>query len=332
MALKKISSYFKSMATQWNLFWFSPTDLYNVSLFRCLLGCTMLVMYAIRAANFEFFFTSQGVMPVSMALEAMPPGYQTVLPFFASTDLGIQWQGALHLILIALFTLGVFGRSLTWLLFAVNLGLCQRNISIVYGADLFSSFWLFYLSFIDHNRHFSILNVLFKRTRAEKASLKSTRGFSSDVVSSDLVSSDLVSSMAIRLIQIQLCISYAYTGIEKLKGMQWWEGSAVWYVVGMDDLVPFDLAFLKHVPSLVALLSMATVIFEVYFIFAVWNKKLVKPWLIVGFTFHLFTAIFMDLKFFFLVMTLSYLLFLPSLRPLVEEWFRRFGFRRKRRS
>jgi len=31
------------------------------------------------------------------------------------------------------------------------------------------------------------------------------------------------------------------TGWEKLKGDQWWEGSAVWYVAANDQLVPWDL-------------------------------------------------------------------------------------------
>jgi hypothetical protein len=292
----------------WCHFWFSPVDLYNVSLFRLVLGLSLLVMYSIRASEFQYFFTSAGVMPTDQALAAMPPGYQSPFPFFLTSDSGIAWQCGVHLVLIALFALGVFGRSLTWLLFAINLGLNQRNISIVYGADLFGNFWLFYLSFIDHNRHFSVLNYF--RRSVHKGS---------EVPPGD-VQSDLFSSMGVRLIQIQLCLSYAYTGIEKLKGSVWWEGTAVWHVIGMDDLIPHDLAFMQNFPVVLALLSMATIIFEIYFVFAVWNQKLKWPWLMVGFLFHLSTAIFIDLHFFFLVITSAYLVFLPPLKPWVQRW------------
>jgi Vitamin K-dependent gamma-carboxylase len=279
----------------WNNFWFSPLDLYNVSLFRFLLGISLLALYLFRATEFNLFFANDGVLPIKYALEAMPEGYRSILPFFLKTDQGIRIQGVVHLVLLFLFAIGAFGRSLTWLLFVVNLGLMQRDITIVYGADLFGNFWLFYLSFVNHNQHFSIWNWI-KKSRTK------------------ILESDLFSTVGIRLIQIQLCISYAYTGVEKLKGHQWWEGTAVWYVIGMDDLVPHDLAFMQNFPLLVGILSMTTIIFEIYFIFAVWNKKLVRKWLFVGLCFHFCTAIFMDLQFFFLVITAPYLLFLPSLR------------------
>jgi hypothetical protein len=280
--------------SEWQQFWFSPLSLYNVSLFRCLLGLTLLAMYLIRWQDFQYFYFNSGVLPLEYAEKILPEGYASIYPLYLKTDAGIRLQGLLHLVLIALFTLGVFGRSLTWLLFIMNAGLMQRNMSVVYGADLFANFWLFYLSFVNHNQYFSIWNWL-KKTRK--------RVFESDVLS----------TMGIRLMQIQLCICYAYTGIEKLKGAQWWEGTAVWYVTGMDELIPHDLAFIKSFPLIVGVMSMATIIFEVYFIFAVWNKRLRYPWLFVGLFFHLGTAIFMDLWFFCLVVTLTYILFLPEL-------------------
>ena len=202
--------------------------------------------------------------------------------------------------------MGAFGRSLTWLLFFVNLGLNQRDFSIVYGADLFTNFWLFYLCFIDHNRYFSIWNLMSGLKRQRVTKLKQ-------------YGSDLVSSMGIRLLQIQLCLSYAYTGFEKLKGHTWWSGQAIWYVIGMQSIVPHDFGFMKNYPVIIAILTMATVIFEVYFIFAVWSRRLRYPWLVVGFLFHLGTAICMGLWYFFLVMTSPYLLFLPNVRELIHR-------------
>src|SRR5690606_34904437 len=89
------------------------------------------------------------------------------------------------------------------------------------------------------------------------------------------------------------------------------EGSAVWYVIGIDELIPHDFAFLKDFPVFVALLTQLTVIFEIYFVFAVWSR--LRPvWLLIGFLFHLGTAVFMGLYFFCLVMIGPYLLFIES--------------------
>ncbi len=292
---QSILSQIKSYKMEWDNFWFNPMDLYHVSLFRCILGLSMLVFYSIRFESFNFYFSENGILPVQYAAELIPEGYRSLLPFYFKAQSTFYVQACVHLFLTALFAFGVFGRSLTWLLFILNLGMMQRNMTIIYGADLFCSFWLFYLSFINHNCYFSILNFFKKGRALDKARL-----------------GDTVSTMGIRLIQIQLCLSYAYTGIEKLKGLSWWEGSAVWYVIGMEEFIPHDFAFLKHFPLVIALLSMTTLIFEVYFIFAVWNKRLRGPWLLIGFLFHLGTAVFMNLWFFCLVVVSAYCVFLTK--------------------
>lgn len=288
----KFKNKIHAMVTEWNSFWFNPKDLYHVSLFRCILGLAMLVFYSIRLGSFNFYFSEAGVLPVQFAVEMIPEGYRSLLPFYFKSQSAFHIQAYAHIILTALFALGVFSRSLTWLIFVLNLGMMQRNMTIIYGADLFCNFWLFYLSLVNHNRYFSVLNYVQKSRALDKARL-----------------GDALSTMGIRFIQIQLCLSYAYTGIEKLKGLTWWEGSAVWYVIGMEEFIPHDFAFLKHYPLVIALASMATLIFEVYFIFAVWNKRLRTPWLLVGFLFHFGTAVFMNLWFFCLVMVSSYIVF-----------------------
>ena len=295
----KLASGIKTQWRDWQQFWFAPMDLYNAGLFRMLFGGTLLVMYIQRFSEWKYFFTNQGMLPLAHWENVVTIlGRMTSHPFFAHSDSGIHIQAIVHLVLLVLFTTGLAGRLLTGVLFLVNLGLIQRNWMIAYGADLFANFWLFYLTFVRHNQYFSLWNFLKKgRRRIERKE----------------ASGDILSTMGLRLIQIQLCISYAYTGVEKFKGTSWWEGSAVWRVVGMDDLVPKDFSFLYHYPLLVAALSMGTVVFEVYFCFAVWHARWRWPWLLVGFLFHLSTALFMDLWYFFLVMTTPYLLFLPRL-------------------
>lgn len=300
---------FKISIKDWDNFWFGPLANYNISLFRLLFGLSILGMYLVRFVNFDFYFTDGGILPFDYALKILPEGYPSILPFFLKTDAGIRFQGILHLILILGFTLGLFGRSLTWLLAIVNLGLMQRNMTVVYGADLFANFWLFYLSFINHNQYFSLWNLICKkRKKIEK--------------------SDMVSSMGVRLLQAQLCLTYAYTGLEKFKGNQWWEGSAIWHVTGIDDIISRDFSFLQNVPTLVASLSMMTVVFEVYFIFAIWNKRLRYPWLLVGVLFHISTAVFMELWFFAFMMIAPYLLFLPDLSKVSWPQFTKV-FRKK---
>lgn len=316
---KYLSNILKTCRSTWSDFWFSPSDLYNVGLFRLLFGFSIFVMYLLRFQEFQFFYFDQGILPLEHVSEMSKfIGRESLFQFFLKSDVGIYYQGIAHLILLFLFAIGMMGRATTWALFVINLGLIQRNWTIVYGADLFTNFWLLYLSIVQHDKYFSFKNIISKYI-FEKKSASSFNGLS-----------DGLSTVGIRLIQIQLCLSYAYTGVEKFKGTSWWEGSAIWHVIGMDDLVPHDFSFLHHFPILIAVLSMLTIVFEVYFCFAVWTKKLKWPWLFTGFMMHLSIAVFMDLWFFFLVMTTTYLLFLPNLQPTLKS-FQQFLSRRMQR-
>ena len=288
---------------KWDHFWFSEIDLYNVGLFRLIFGFTIFFMYFSRLQNAEIFYTDKGLLPAAEALEILPEYLRSAAPIYFHSDALNYWAHFVFVVLLFFFAIGAFGRSLTWVLFLLSLGFYQRNFPLVYGADLFSHFWLFSLSFIKHNRHFSVLNLI--KGHSPFSSLPD-------------VKSDLFSSSFTRVLQIQLCLSYAYTGVEKLKGLQWWEGSAVWYVVGMPELVAVDLSWLRSLPILINLLSMATVIFEVYFLFAVTNKTLRPYWLLIGVGLHLGIAIFMSLPFFGLVMLAPYVLFLDSQKT--RQW------------
>jgi hypothetical protein len=244
-------------------------------------------MYAIRFSDFKDFYSDQGYLPFSKAHLILPEFLRSPVRMYLENDQLLFICYLLFLALLLGMILGVVGRSLTWFVWLLHFGFLQRNYAVVYGADLFANFWLLYLSLIEHNRHFTVLK--------SKGEAKP---------------SDMLSSIGIRLLQIQLCISYAYTGIEKLKGTQWWEGTAVWYVLSMEELVPHDYTFLQNFPLLIASLTLATILFEVYFPAVVWNPKLKYYLLAVGFTFHLSTALFLNLPFFCLVMTCAYVLFI----------------------
>ena len=282
----------------WQKFWFKPQDLINVSLFRFLLAITMLIMYSIRAIDLDLFFYNGGLLPAEVIPDFLPETRKPLFYWFPITDQGILILHSLFLVGLLALALGLIGQYLTWGLLILHLAFLQRNPTVVYGADLMNSFWLFYLGFISHNKYFSLKSWL--------------KNKSFRIPSNQSIRSDLLGSMGIRLIQIQLCVTYGITGWEKLKGSQWWEGSAIWYVLSNDQLVFFDFSFLYYVPWLVGLITYATLIFEIYFPVMIWVKPVRNYWLWIGFFFHLGIGISMGLYFFSAVMTLSYLVFISA--------------------
>ena len=287
---------FKQAWKTWDSFWFHSLDLYNVALMRMLISIIWVIMYSIRLLDFEIFYTFSGVLPVHLVDQLVPKLLQSPFPFYLQDDLMLLGAHWLFLVLLMCLAAGIFGRSLTWLVFILHVGFLQRNPGLVYGADLFSTFWLLGLSFVDHNRYFSIWNLRKKKV--------------SDNIKLPRIDSDWVSTIGVRLIQVQICFVYAFTGIEKLKGDTWWEGTALWKVASMKDLLQGDYTFLYNFPILVACMTLFTLIFEVYFPAAVMNRGLRPYWLGVGVVFHMMTGVFMGIPFFALVMTLPYLLFI----------------------
>ncbi len=291
----------QSLRESFDRFFFAPQSLYNVSLFRLVLGCVLLWAYFLRFFGREVFFLSGGFFQT----QDVAAFNQTILPslfyWFVPDDMWIQFQLILQLVLLFGLVLGLLGRVATFVLFIVHVGLLQRNILIVYGLDLFATYFLFYLSFVKHSEHFSIGNWI--RRKYSKSKLDSGNA---------IFDSDMFGSVGIRMIQLHLCLTYAMTGLEKLKGHTWWEGTALWYVIGMEDAMPYDLSFLKVFPILIGVMVYLTLIFEIYFPIAIWNKTLRPIWLLLGAFFHLNTGLFMGLPLFAFTMMSAYLLFIDE--------------------
>lgn len=284
----------------WDRFWFGSLDLRSVSLFRFIMGCGLFIMYTIRFMDRDILLYENGLVPVELAKEFLPEFYRSSLQWVPATDQMVFWVQIVYLIGIVGFTLGLFDRIATWVLLFCHLALIQRNFTVIYGAELITSFWLLYLGFVRHAQSFSILRCL----KARRWTWREFMGWDNGPVRSDLIS-----TMGVRFVQIQLCVIYGYTGLEKLKGASWWDGSAVWKVFGNAQLAPMDFSFMAHFPVMVALMTMFTVVFEVYFPVVVWIPRLKKPWLLVGALFHGGAAALMGLPFFSLLMVASYCVF-----------------------
>ena len=290
----------KAYWDKWQQFWFSPQDLFRPALFRFCFSFVLLIMYSLRAFEFKIFFSEQGLFSIKSLESYVPSLLKPPMFLFTSSDGLNQFLYILLLVCILLMLLGLANRAVTILTFLLHLIFIQRNPAIIYGADLVSTFWLFYLCFVSHNQYFTLRKWLpfYKRFKSQ---------------------GDIFNSVGIRLIQIQLCIIYAYTGMEKLKGETWWDGSAVWYVMGNDNIVPFDFSFFQHMPWAVAAMTFSTLLFEIYFPIGIWMKSLRPLWMFLGLCLHGLAMIFMGLSFFSPIMLSSYILFLDPV--LLQKFF-----------
>ena len=120
----------------------------------------------------------------------------------------------------------------------------------------------------------------------------------------------------LRLFQLQICIIYFCSGIQKSNGQEWLDGTAYYYVNRLDDLT------LLHVPAAITesmdwsqFLSWSTVGFELLIPFLIWIPKLRWPCLGVVFTFHVLADLSLNLHLFHWIMLLGLVSFVNY-----EEW------------
>ena len=280
----------------WDSFWFKPIDPVSVSCFRFVFCLTLLGMYLIRFFDIRTFFYESGLLSSSGARALHKIHTDQVFSFILSSD-GLLYVGyLLFLLLLLLMALGMANRLLAAIAFVLHLVFLQRNPSIAFGADLIATFWLFYLMLSQSHKQVKWLNYFLHKRKG--------------LVSERVEKADGLNTVAFRFIQIQLCIIYMFSGLEKLRGASWWEGTAIWEALSFYDFTFIDFSFLLSLPLLSAVIVSFTVLFEIYFPVLVWLPKIRTPLLIAGVLLHLGIAICLNIYFFSFIMLSAYVVFI----------------------
>lgn len=278
---------------QWNRYWFEYQEPLGLALCRIQLGLVLLWMYGVRQFTSISMFSADGMVPREKALLLMA---DPVRPPFGWFQL---WPDAMnapvHALLVFCCAMIVLGVATPWfgiIAWVIHMGFIQRNYAILFGADVVSCVFLFYLLFTRCDERLSV-RAYFRKGPATPSALRAD-----------------LSSLFARLLQIQLGVIYMYTGFEKLRGASWWDGTALWTVLGNPQMAEFNMTWVRNFPLLIAATTFVTVIFEIYWPAAVLGNRGRKLWLYAGTSFHLAIGLLLGLWPFSLVMLAPYWLWL----------------------
>lgn len=288
MNLKRLSH---SFLLWWDEFWFCPAPYHRLGLMRMVLGGTFFFLYLFRQFRIDFF-DERSLIPRAEQLTVFPEYFK---PFFSWNFWPDSWAPFIHLVyvfLLLLMFLGLSNRGLMIFSWVLHMGFIHRNYSHIFGADVIGGLFLLYIAFTDCQKSWSVRELFGRRSGATQSSQK-----------------DLLTPVFYRLMQIQICVIYAYTGFEKLKGVSWWDGTALWTVLANPQMTIPNMTWLRHFPLIIAGLTFVTIIFEVYFPAAILSRKVRPYWLLIGVGFHTGIGLFMGLIPFSLVMISTYALF-----------------------
>ncbi len=226
------------------------------------------------------------------------------------------------LIVIFLFTIGLFTRVTSVLVWLACVGYIHRTQQVLFGMDTMMNILLFYLMIGNSGAALSV-DRLIARYRAVRASLKRT-GTLDPQTSAFLAypPPSVGAGFAVRLLQIHFCFIYAAAGLSKLKGQSWWGGQAFWEVVVNPEFTLMQYGwyekslrwFASVKPIYYAMTIIAvwfTLFIEISFAFLIWTRM---RWLLIllATAMHALIAVLMGLNLFELLMIVMLLAFLPD--------------------
>jgi hypothetical protein len=226
------------------------------------------------------------------------------------------------LLIMTLFTLGLWTRVTSVLTWVAAVSYIHRTQYVLFGMDTMSNILLVYLMVGDSGGAFS-LDRLIARSKAAKASLG--RAGAIDAATAAFLASPrptVSAGLALRLIQVHFCFIYMAAGLSKLKGQSWWSHHAYWDTLANPEftMIQFEWyeAGLRWLTNHRAIYSLAaagaiahTFVAEIGLPFLVWTRA--RPWIVVvGLLLHTGIGIFMGLTVFSLLMMIMLLAYLPG--------------------
>jgi len=310
--------YCKDLYRAWNAFWFTPTDPATLSLLRVLAGANLFYTHLIWSLDLSAFLGPEGWLPVEYLRHEVQvqdvngmqvPIWSVWSLFFWIDSTWLLW--CVHLFALAVFfclMIGLFSRTMALLGFLLAVSYAQRvSPGAFFGLDEVNVMLALYLMLGPCGDRYSLDRLLRLRRESRAPSKKPPRTEASSSA-----------NLAIRLLQIHLCVLYLFAGIAKLEDPNWQVGTALWWAVANPEYRSLDMSWLAHWPILVALATHLTVFWEVSYCFLVWNR-LTRPlvlWMAVFV--HVGTALTMGLMTLGLAMLTANLSFLSP--DTVRRW------------
>lgn len=299
----------------WNkLIHFASQDrlLIGASLFRIVAGLTILYQYLINYYNRHYLFGPDAAWSFQTFREHIARESFSLYAF-SSSLFWFELVFHLGIIITTLWLIGWRTRLMTVLTFIFFWSLHERTPLLWDGGDNLMYLAFVYAMFANLGAYFS-----FDAERLQKA--RERGGAGQQVLS-------IFHNAAILAFAIQLCLLYGVSGLNKVQGEMWQNGTALYYIMRIDEYSwPGVSELIYQNAFLVTAGTYATVAFQVAFPFLfVMNRYTRWVALLGAFGFHLGIAAFMGLITFSAFMISVELALIPdseyrSIKQRIDRW------------
>jgi len=285
-----------SWADAFNQFWFTPRKPNVLGLVRLLAGLITFYSIAVWTLELSTFFAADGLLPMEYRSALGGWAAWSHLDWFAPASAGDATTGmmAAHvvgLIIVAMFTVGFQTRVTSVLTALLVISYGNRSIGAGFGLDQIVSFLCLSCAIGDSGGAFSIDRWLAK-----------SKGRTVENAST-------LTNIAIRLIQVHMCIVYFFAAIGKLQGETWWTGEAVWLSMASYEYQQIDMTWLANYLPLVSAMTLVSLFWELLYPALIWPKFTRPIVLAMAVPLHLGIGLCMGMMEFGLIMLVGNLAF-----------------------
>jgi len=304
-----------ALARGWNSFFHEPCDARVCAAIRIAYALVVLAHFAVLYPDLDLFFTESGMLPVEDARKVVSPfsvvtvakhaegsDEQRLLSLLeivpqTSTAVRVCWLLALaHAVCLLI---GLLPRINALFVFIWLISFQHRNDLINDGEDRLMRIVCFLLIFLPTGRCWSV-NALIRRLWSGHSALR--------IPHSVLCSAP---GWPLRLVQIEMAAMFFSSGLVKLSGQSWLNGTALYYVSRLDDhfgRLPVP-AWAFDSPWCVALMTWSVLIAELAVPFVIWFRETRLPCLAIVIFFHLANEWTMNLFLFHPLMICGWIAF-----------------------
>lgn len=269
----------------WSSFLYQPFSPFSFGIYRIATGGIALLLCISLYPDLYTLLGDQGLVGWEISDALANPLQPTLGKFYAFSGkvftketflYGFWW---VYVCVLLLFTLGIrtlLSAFLAWLLHLTLMNTCRFG---AYGVESILNIAFFYAIFFPCGQALAFDSKWQTGTPTAHA------------------------RVSLRILQIQLCIIYVASGVEKAWGQEWWNGNAIWYSLTEEQFRQFDFSWMADHPWIPRCAGWWTLLIESGYGLMIWTKRPVaRFWVANTLLLHAGIFVFMGLHAFALTM------------------------------
>ena len=284
--------WFAAWGEAWDRFWFTPADPIPLAIVRMVAGTLLTWSCAVWLMDVDAFFGPHGWLRDGDVWRMNDQPWQWSWFFAFSSPTAVRVLVLITLVAAACLAAGLATPVAAWVSLVGFLAAVNRTPLTIFGFDDALGMLLIPVAIGPSGAVLSLDRRLGFATSGDEPSV--------------------AANIALRLLQLHLCVVYFFSGIAKLLGASWWEGTALWGAAANSRYRTLDLTWLARHPLLVNMLTLTAVFWEVSYSAIIWPRLTRRLAIAMGIFVHLGIGLAMGMKEFALAMIAANLAFVPA--------------------